>query len=650
MTFKTESAINNRKALEKQMLFTKAEKMKKILIKQMLITVMCSISGIIPIVNAETVKNPVVWADIPDISIVLAGDKYYMSHTTMHMAPGVPIMESEDMVNWKTIGYCYSILTNNDMINLANGKNAYGKGSWASSIRYKDSTFYVMVPSQTSGNTHLYTTRNIKNGPWKETKFPLWHDPSLFFDDDGRNYVLYGQGNINIIELNSDLTGVKSGGLSKVLLNNPHTVASTDVNLPAEGTQIHKINGYYYIFTICWPRGGVRTALCHRSKSLTGPYEGKVVLSSNGVAQGSVIQMKDGSWMGYLFQDNGSVGRSPWLIPVSWSNDWPVFNNGKAPESFNMPSVSSSEGCGIVTSDEFADTSLKLEWQFNHNPDNSKWSLKERPGYLRIRTGRVDKFVTSARNSLTQRSFGPKCSGRISLDVKGLKNGDYAGLCALQNKYGFVGVRRSDNKNYIVMMNGSSGSPVQAESVNLTTDKVFLRIDMDFTNRTDKATFFYSLDSISWKSIGNTLQMSYDIPHFMGYRFALFNFATGDTGGVADFDWFHIGPSVSQRINLYPGEIVPVKHSHKSETNAGFKIIRNRSVLTINYRVPRTGNLSIALYDSRGSIIRRFSGYCNNAGYFSMDCQIPSIADGRYIMVARFEGKVVSTEPVILMK
>lgn len=624
--------------------------MKKVLHKQIFIIMMYCISGIIPIVNAETVTNPVIWADIPDISIVRADDKYYMSHTTMHMTPGVPIMESDDMVNWKTVGYCYSVLTNNDMLNLVNGKNAYGKGSWASSFRYKDSTFYVMVPSQTSGNTHLYTTKNIKKGPWKETKFPLWHDPSLFFDDDGRNYVLYGQGNISIVELNSDLTGVKSGGLAKVILNNPHTLASTNVNLPAEGTQIHKINGYYYIFTICWPRGGMRTELCHRSKSLTGPYEGKVVLSSNGVAQGSLIQMKDGNWMGYLFQDNGSVGRCPWLIPVSWSDEWPLFNNGKAPASFNMPSVSSAEGSGIVTSDEFADTSLKLEWQINHNPDNSNWSLKERPGYLRIRTGRVDKIVTSARNSLTQRSFGPKCSGRISLEVKGLKDGDYAGLCALQSKYGLVGVKRSGKNNFIVMVNGSSGSPVEDESVSLTTDRVFLRIDMDFTNRTDKATFYYSLDSTSWISIGSTLQMSYDIPHFMGYRLALFNFATRDTGGVADFDWFNIGPSVNQRIDLYPKEIVPVKHNQTYRTTARSNIIRKKSVLTINCRVPRAGNLSFTLYDSRGSIIRRFFGHSDNAGYFSKIYQVPSLADGRYIMITSLEGKVVSTEPVILMK
>lgn len=500
------------------------------------------------IIQAATVTNPIMWADIPDVSIVRVEDKYYMSHTTMHMNPGVPIMESSDMVHWKTISYCYQTHVNNNKMNLSNGENAYGKGSWASSIRYKDGTFYVLTFSQTSGSSHLYTTKDIKNGTWKETKLPFWHDPSLLLDDDGRNYVIYGGGDIRIVELNEELTGVKNGGLNKILLSDPAAVAGSG-GLRAEGTQVYKYNGYYYVFNICWPNGGMRTEICSRGKSLTGTFESKVVLKSNGVAQGSIIEMKDGSWMGYLFQDNGAVGRSPWIMPVTWQNDWPVFNNGTAPQSFDMASVASSEGTGFVTSDDFLSSTMKLEWQFNHNPDNTNWTLSERPGFYRIKTGRIDDGFLNARNTLTQRSFGPKCSGRISLDVSGLKDGDCAGLAALQAKYGFVAVKRNDTQNSIVMQNGAT----QIESVPISQDKVFLRIDMDFTNRTDKATFYYSLDSTSWNQIGNTLQMTYDLAHFMGYRFALFNYATKSIGGVADFDWFQIGSSHTQTIFIEDG-------------------------------------------------------------------------------------------------
>ncbi len=600
------------------------------------------------VMQAATVTNPFLWADIPDISIVRVDDKYYMSQTTMHMTPGVPIMESDDMVHWKTVSYCYSILANNDMLNLANGQNAYGKGSWASSIRYKDGTFYVLVPSLTTGKTHLYSTKDVKNGPWKEVQLPFYHDPSLVFDDDGRNYVVYGGGDIRIIELNADLSGVKSGGLNKILLPNAASVAGSSIMLAAEGSQVYKYKGYYYIFNICWPNGSGRTELCHRGKSLSGSFEGKVVLNSNGVAQGSILQMKDSSWMGYLFQDNGSVGRSPWLVPVIWQNDWPVFNNGTAPTSFNMPSVSSSVGTGIVTSDDFSDTSLKLEWQINHNPDNANWSLTQRPGYFRIKTGRKDMSLTNARNSLTQRSFGPKCSGRVSLDVSGLKDGDYAGLCALQAKYGFVGVKRSGTSNSIVMLNGTT----QVATAALSQNNVFLRIDMDFTNRTDKATFFYSTDSVTWKSIGNTLQMSYDLAHFMGYRFALVNYSTISFGGVADFDWFKIGSSVSEEIDLYPATKVSGKQNLFLKPSPGFSCIQQpgNSALTINYQLTKAGRMTLSLYDTRGALVDRISDRFHEAGTYSINHQFTGLANGRYMLMGMFDRRDVSTQPVLLMK
>ena len=124
-------------------------------IKRGLIAGMLALLPILAPARAATVTNPFLWADIPDPSIVLVGTDFYMSHTTMHLAPGVPIMKSTDLVHWKTVGYAYSTLANTDAMNLANGKNAYGKGSWASSLRYRNGTFYVLVPSYTTGRTHL---------------------------------------------------------------------------------------------------------------------------------------------------------------------------------------------------------------------------------------------------------------------------------------------------------------------------------------------------------------------------------------------------------------------------------------------------------------------------------------------------------------
>ena len=87
-------------------------------------------------VCAESARNPVIWADVPDVAVIRVGDTYYMSSTTMHMSPGLPIMKSKDLVNWELVCYAYDTLTDNEALRLENGRNAYGSGSWASSLRY----------------------------------------------------------------------------------------------------------------------------------------------------------------------------------------------------------------------------------------------------------------------------------------------------------------------------------------------------------------------------------------------------------------------------------------------------------------------------------------------------------------------------------
>ena len=147
----------------------------------------------------QKAKNPVIFADVPDMSMVRVGDTYYMSSTTMHMSPGVPIMKSKDLVNWKLVSYAYDTLADNDELNLTNGKSTYGRGSWASCIRYHNGTLYVTTFAQTTGKTHIYTTKNIEKGPWKVVSFsPSYHDHSLFFDDDGKVYLIYGGGKLKI--------------------------------------------------------------------------------------------------------------------------------------------------------------------------------------------------------------------------------------------------------------------------------------------------------------------------------------------------------------------------------------------------------------------------------------------------------------------
>jgi len=496
-------------------------------------------------------KNPIIYADVPDMSMIRVGDTYYMSSTTMHMSPGVPIMSSKDLVNWKLINYAYDTLVSNDEMNLDNGKSTYGRGSWASCLRYHNGTYYVSTFSATSGKTHIYSTKSLEKGPWKAISFsPSMHDHSLFFDDDGRVYLIYGTGNLKLVELKDDLTGIKPGTKEQTIIENASAPAGNNINLKAEGSQLFKVNGKYYLFNITWPRGGMRTVVIHRADKITGPWEGRLGLQDQGVAQGGLIEDTKGNWWAYLFQDHGAVGRIPFLVPVKWEDGWPVLGvNGKVPETLNLP-ANKSLIPSLVHSDEFTrkkgEPSLPLVWQWNHNPDNRLWSLTKRPGYLRLTTGRIDTSFYFAKNSLTQRTIGPVCTGSTSLDVSNMKDGDFAGFALLQKNYGLVGVRVEGNTKTIVMINATGGKPVEAQTIPLNQKTVFFKAECDFTDKKDVADFFYSLDGKTWTPIGTQLKMAYTLPHFMGYRFTLFNYATKNIGGSADFDFFHISDKISK--------------------------------------------------------------------------------------------------------
>ena len=499
-----------------------------------------------PSVNAQKDKaqNPLIFADVPDMSMIRVGDTYYMSSTTMHLSPGVPIMKSKDLVNWELVNYAYDRLGEVDDLNLENGKNAYGRGSWASCIRYHKGKFYVFTFAATTGKTYVFSTEDIENGPWETTSFePSYHDLTVHFDDNGKVYMIWGAGKLMIAGLENDLSGVKEG-TERVLIENASAPAGDNIMLGAEGSQIFKINGKYYLFNITWPRGGMRTVIIHRADNINGPWEGRLALQDKGVAQGGLIDTPEGKWFSYLFRDYGSVGRIPYLVPVKWEDGWPILGvDGKVPDTVDLPP---SEGLipNIVASDEFErkknDHKLPLVWQWNHNPVDSLRSLSDRKGFLRLTTGRTDKTLVDTRNTLTQRTIGPVCQGVTSIDVTHMKDGDNAGLALLQKNYGWVGVTREKGKKKIVMVLGNDEGENTVEELPLDQKKLYLKASCDFTDKKDEAQFYYSLDGKNWKRIGSKLKMSYTLPHFMGYRFGLFNYAITQTGGFVDFDYFRI--------------------------------------------------------------------------------------------------------------
>ena len=255
--------------------------------------------------------------------------------------------------------------------------------------------------------------------------------------------------------------------------------------------------------------------------------------------------MPDGRWFAYLFRDYGAVGRIPYLVPVRWEDGWPILGiDGKAPDTLDLPP---SRGLipGIVASDDFdyvgEPPTLSPVWQWNHNPDNRYWSLTQRKGYLRHTTSNITDNFEFAHNTLTQRTIGPACVGSIKMDVSHMKDGDFAGLALIQKNYGLVGVKYENGVKRLVMINAQKDNePQEIENIPLEKNIVYLKAVCYFENMTDTAAFYYSTNGTDWQRIGNTLKMRYNLAHFMGYRFGLFNYATRLAGGYVDFDWFRI--------------------------------------------------------------------------------------------------------------
>ncbi|MDL2220986.1 glycoside hydrolase 43 family protein [Parabacteroides sp. OttesenSCG-928-N08] len=480
----------------------------------------------------ESFSNPVIYSDVPDVCVIRVGSDYYMVSTTMHLMPGAPIMRSKDLVNWEIISYLFDEIKDSPLYDLEGG-NVYGQGQWASSLRYHEGRFYVFFATNRPQKSYIYSTTDPA-GRWERIAEyeGNYHDASMLFDDDGRIYLAYGAGHIRIKEFNTDLKSFKSDGVDvEVIHGEPKGLL--------EGSHFHKINDTYYLFLIWWPEGGIRTQLCFRSKTLEGPYEMKVILSDDldlprhGVAQGTIVDSEAGEWYGFLFQDHKAVGRTPVLMPCRWEEGWPILGDaeGKVAKEMALP-VAGGRKTPLVISDDFTSPKLALNWQWNHNPDNALWSLTERPGYMRLRTGKVVASIFEARNTLSQRTEGPTCRGILSIDVSRMKEGDVAGMGAFCAEPGLISVVMEGGEKQLVMTDRGE----EKERKPLIKEQLFLRMDCDFTS--DIATFFYSYDKTTWHRLGSDFKMIYNLVHFMGNRFAIYNYATQSPGGYVDIDRF----------------------------------------------------------------------------------------------------------------
>lgn len=542
-----------------------------------------------------TYTNPLFYDEFSDPDILRVGDDYYLTGTTMHSMPGLPIFHSKDLVNWKMIGYVFDHLDLGPEFRLEEDKSIYGQGIWAPSFRYHNGTYYIISNVNKKG-TQVYTATNPA-GPWTHQQMNAKiHDASLLFDDDGKIYAVTGYRSIKLMELTKDLLNIVPGTEREIIAQEAGM---------GEGLHIYKIKGMYYILS-AWYDGEMRMPAA-RAKNIYGPYEVNLAVSRdedfglhegyrvpspsspmsaitppnykpNGrmsLHQGGMVETATGEWWGFTMMDHNSVGRTTSLSPITWKDGWPYFglpkNLTRTPRTWVKPNTGFTDPitAPYKRSDDFSSETLNPIWQWSHVPDNSKWSLKERPGFLRLHALPSSNFW-QAKNSLTQRSIGPRSTPTIIVESAGLKAGDVAGLSVFGKPYAWLGVERSDKGLAVTYYDMTSE---KTERIPTTASRFWFRAECDFL--TEKARFSYSIDGKKFEPLGSEFTMVFNLATFQGIRYALFNYNTlGKAGGYADFDnvdIFEPNPKGLMRAIPFKQEVKLKSHLRDSLLSFGDK-------------------------------------------------------------------------------
>ncbi|MFG1738666.1 RICIN domain-containing protein [Micromonospora chalcea] len=482
--------------------------------------------------------NPAVWQDFADVDIIRVGDVYYMSASTMHYSPGAPVLRSWDLVNWEFAGHSVPRLEFGTKYDLSGSEQAYVDGIWASTLNYRPSnrTFY-WAGCIDFAQTHIYTAAAV-DGAWSRlSTIPnCYYDAGMLIDDNDTMYVAYGNGTISVAQLSAD-------GRSQVRAQQVYQTPSSIGTL--EGARFYKRNGAYYIW-LTRPANG--QYVLKSTNGPFGPYEQRQVLlnlpgpiSGGGVPhQGGLVQTQTGAWYYMAFTDAYPGGRMPTLAPITWTSDgWPQVQtvNGAWGASYPNP-LPTRPVKPLTGTDTFSGTTLGVQYEWNHNPDNSRWSVNNG---LRLQTATVTNDLYRARNTLTHRIQGPTSTGTIELDYSTMRDGDRAGLAMLRDSSAWIGVRRDNGATRVVMTNGltmgsnwnttSTGTEIASAAV--SGGRIWLRANADIRPGSGRqARFSYSTDGVNFVSLGNALTLNNAWQFFMGYRFGFFNYATQSLGGA----------------------------------------------------------------------------------------------------------------------
>lgn len=462
--------------------------------------------------------NPVLNADFSDPDVIRVGERFYMVASDFHFM-GMQVLESEDMVNWHYISQIYRRI---DEPGWDENKH-YAGGSWAPSIRYHDGRFYVYFCTPDEG---LYmTTATDAKGPWEPLhlvkRVEKWEDPCPLWDDDGQAYLgrsQHGAGPIIVHKMSAD---------GRQLLDEGVTVYTGPV---AEGTKWLKRNGYYFLII---PEGGVgggwQTVL--RSRNIYGPWERRIVLEQgttkiNGPHQGALVDAPDGSWWFYHFQETPELGRVVHLQPSRWLDEWPLMGvdldgNGIGEPVAKWQKPIASDSRALPQTDDGFSGTLGLQWQWNHNPRDEYWSLKERKGWLTLHALPADN-LKSSHNMLTQKVMGYVSESTTLMEMRGRC---FAGLACIGREFRGVGVTQEG----IVVEHNGERTVVRKGRFK----RVYLRVQNDCVKRSHR--FFYSLDGRSYEPAGEAFSMHSG--YWKGIRVGLFCYGES---GKAEFEEFRM--------------------------------------------------------------------------------------------------------------
>lgn len=469
-----------------------------------------------------TFKNPVLYADYSDPDIIRVGKDYWMTASSFNCIPGLPILHSNDLVNWKIVNYALPRLFPEKHFS----KVQHGDGVWAPSIRYHKGEFFIYWGDPDFGMYMIKTTD--PKGKWsepiciKEGKGLI--DCCPFWDNDGRVYLSHAYAGsraglksiVAVCELNE--TGDKVISESRIVFDG-HKNHPT-----VEGTKLYKRNGYYYIFV---PAGGVKTGwqLVLRSKNIYGPYEEKIVLAQgnspiNGPHQGAWIDTpnKKEDWFAH-FQDVYTVGRIMHLQPMIWKNDWPIIGLdpdgdgcGEPVLTYKKPNVGKTYPINTpVEEDNFDNNTLGLQWQWHANPSALWYFCDKQNKTLRLFSYFEEgkKNLWEASNLLLQKITAPKVIYTTKIAVFPDKRyvGERFSFVIMGEDYATLSITNT-KEGLSLSMNEckkarKEGKEIMLENIKLPENEVYLRIKIE--NGKD-CTFFYSTDGNTFFQIGNNFE------------------------------------------------------------------------------------------------------------------------------------------------